>query len=515
MINLSMWGFEPADGFGAATTDFIGEDPAAEGTGGVPKDLTFGAHLAESLFGIVEEGDDEEAVPDLPAAFLVTQPMREQEMLAQKMLAQEVPAEKMPVQESLAQERPAPAVPAHEMLAQETLAQEMLADEIPVRPSEIGDGQEAVRAEGDVPAETPDVLLKAGLYKAMRTDAPASEAAPPEADRRATELPRPQRTDTEAHAAAVEVPPGPRGTSAKEAEAGVEPRPEEERAAEARRVEPRAEPAAFVPKRAPERRIEKGDPAPVAQMDAIQDRDVAPGRRIEATMPLKDGPSSPAMAPREAPSSESQERQSGEQQERRLPDQRAVEVPREPLVEFVRPSAEPHAPRVVAPEPAAQTLAEAAPRTVVLHTSAPMQPEVTGGEFEIASAPPETRGPLPRETSESIVQSLRMQYQRGGGDAVVHIKPEHLGPVSVSLRVENGSVSAVVNAENPAVAEWLKANEHLLRDGLAASGLHLERFAIKRDGQSPEDGRKGWRAPDDRARRRRALEPESTFEITV
>ena len=108
-----------------------------------------------------------------------------------------------------------------------------------------------------------------------------------------------------------------------------------------------------------------------------------------------------------------------------------------------------------------------------------------------------------------------MQYQLGGGDAVVHIKPEHLGPVSVSVRVENGVVSAVVNADNPAVAEWLKANEHILRDGLASSGLHLERFAVRRDGQPSDDRGRHWRPPVDQARRRRALQPESTFEISV
>jgi flagellar hook-length control protein FliK len=161
----------------------------------------------------------------------------------------------------------------------------------------------------------------------------------------------------------------------------------------------------------------------------------------------------------------------------------------------------------------AHVMTEAAPRVEPLFV--PGAVEGFDPVLEGASAPIETSGPLPRETSDSIIQSIRLQYLRGGGDAVVHIKPEHLGPVSVSLRVENGSVSAVVNAENPAVAEWLKANEHLLREGLASSGLHLERFAITRDGHPPEGDRKGWRAPEDRARRRRALEPESTFEITV
>jgi hypothetical protein len=123
------------------------------------------------------------------------------------------------------------------------------------------------------------------------------------------------------------------------------------------------------------------------------------------------------------------------------------------------------------------------------------------------------RAPVAPDTADSIVQSMRLQYQRGGGEAVVHIKPEHLGPVSVSLRVENGVVSAVVHAGSGEVAEWLKANEQVLRDGLASSGLHLERFAVRRDGHPPD--RRPWRPPEPPDRRRRGLQPESTFEITV
>ena len=135
--------------------------------------------------------------------------------------------------------------------------------------------------------------------------------------------------------------------------------------------------------------------------------------------------------------------------------------------------------------------------------------------YGVAAPVPAPASPLPAETASSIIQSIRMQYQAGGGDAIVHIKPEHLGPVSVSLRVENGVVSAVVTAENPAVAEWLKANEHMLRDGLSSSGLHLERFAVRRDGHPAEDEPKGYRQPEPKERRRRLLQPESTFEVTV
>ena len=114
------------------------------------------------------------------------------------------------------------------------------------------------------------------------------------------------------------------------------------------------------------------------------------------------------------------------------------------------------------------------------------------------------------------MQSLKLQVQRGGGDAVLHLEPEHLGPVAISLRVENGAVSAVFTAEHPAVAEWLQSNQQSLRDGLQASGLNLERFVVQRDGQSPSDRqRREWVESRRRDLRRRLPQTDSTFEISV
>ena len=118
------------------------------------------------------------------------------------------------------------------------------------------------------------------------------------------------------------------------------------------------------------------------------------------------------------------------------------------------------------------------------------------------------------DTSERIVHSLRMQFQRGGGDAIVHIKPEHLGPLTISLRVEQGTVSARVTADNAVVAEWLQANEHTLRDGLKSNGLQLDRLVITRD-QDPSSRTPYRESPDSQRQRRRFTDTHSTFELTA
>jgi flagellar hook-length control protein FliK len=159
------------------------------------------------------------------------------------------------------------------------------------------------------------------------------------------------------------------------------------------------------------------------------------------------------------------------------------------------------------------------PRAAVLvHGTAPVISQATlvapltpiAGEARAAIATPAP------DTADRIVQSLKLQVQRGGGDAIVHLQPEHLGPVAISLRVENGAVSAVITAEQPAVAEWLQSNQQSLRDGLQASGLHLERFVVQRDGQSPSDRqRREWADARRREFRRRSPQTDSTFEISV
>lgn len=115
--------------------------------------------------------------------------------------------------------------------------------------------------------------------------------------------------------------------------------------------------------------------------------------------------------------------------------------------------------------------------------------------FEVALGSPVTLAgpPVPTTTPESLppstgaqvsaqlIQSLRMQFRNGIGDAVLHLRPEHLGEVTVALRVEHGVVSASIQAEDPAVRHWLASQESALRDGLSQHGLDLGRLVVEPD----------------------------------
>ena len=156
----------------------------------------------------------------------------------------------------------------------------------------------------------------------------------------------------------------------------------------------------------------------------------------------------------------------------------------------------------------------------VTHTTVSAVPTMDGAR-QISVDAMSLAEPLPAPTADvpdpdtphRLVQSLRMQFLRGGGDAVVQLRPEHLGEVTVSLRVEQGSVAARITAADPVVAEWLQAHQGSLREGLQANGLTLERLTIDRDGRSPD--RRERREPPPRQRFRQPSEPQSTFELTI
>jgi flagellar hook-length control protein FliK len=112
-----------------------------------------------------------------------------------------------------------------------------------------------------------------------------------------------------------------------------------------------------------------------------------------------------------------------------------------------------------------------------------------------------------RDVAMQVVQSMRLQFRDGIGEAVLKLKPDHLGTVSISLRIENGAVSASVHAGVAEVRQWLESNQSMLRDSLAEQGLRLERFVVesdeKRHASSDESADRG------QSRRRRSPRPRA------
>lgn len=104
---------------------------------------------------------------------------------------------------------------------------------------------------------------------------------------------------------------------------------------------------------------------------------------------------------------------------------------------------------------------------------------------------------------DQVVKSLRVQWKQGLGEARIQLRPEHLGPVDVSIKVEGGAVTAVVRAESAQVQEWLLANQQSLRQQLEAAGLRLDDLVVSRDGERRQQHRQDS-MPEDARRRARA-----------
>jgi flagellar hook-length control protein FliK len=99
------------------------------------------------------------------------------------------------------------------------------------------------------------------------------------------------------------------------------------------------------------------------------------------------------------------------------------------------------------------------------------------------------------------------------GEARVQLDPHHLGAVSVALRVDNGVVSAVITAEQPAVRHWLETHESSLRGSLSEQGLQLDRLRVEPDGQQAGDRASTGQEPP--PRRRMLRKETATFELVA
>jgi flagellar hook-length control protein FliK len=122
-------------------------------------------------------------------------------------------------------------------------------------------------------------------------------------------------------------------------------------------------------------------------------------------------------------------------------------------------------------------------------------PFVAAGQAGLAGAPqgsgltPQAEAALPGQ----IVQAIRMQWQNGVGQATIKLDPAHLGELSVSLRVDQGTVSAQLHADTPEVRAWIQQHAHDLRGSLEQQGLRLGQMTVR---AVDPDGRRQQSAQD-------------------
>jgi flagellar hook-length control protein FliK len=127
---------------------------------------------------------------------------------------------------------------------------------------------------------------------------------------------------------------------------------------------------------------------------------------------------------------------------------------------------------------------------------------------------------LSSETSDQIIQAIRLQVTRGGGEAQIRLEPRQFGDLTVSVHVDQGQVVARLSADTAVVREWLQANEHMLRQSLADQHLTLTRLEVSEPSaesrqRAPRDGN-GQPSSDERpARRPRTPDTGETFDVVA
>ena len=117
---------------------------------------------------------------------------------------------------------------------------------------------------------------------------------------------------------------------------------------------------------------------------------------------------------------------------------------------------------------------------------------------------------------QAMVRTVRL-FTAGSGatEARLTLEPEHLGPVALTVRVEQGSVSAHFRAETPAAHRWIETHQQELRTGLREQGLEVKEVVVTTDPDARRERRQDAQ-PARPARSRRAPTADAPrFEVVV
>jgi flagellar hook-length control protein FliK len=122
------------------------------------------------------------------------------------------------------------------------------------------------------------------------------------------------------------------------------------------------------------------------------------------------------------------------------------------------------------------------------------------------------------EVPQQVIRAIRLQWHQGVGEARLRLHPQHLGEVTITLKVEAGHVAASLRTETAAAQQWIEAHQQDLRAALKEQGLTFTGFVVRRDRDEQSDGRQSEREGDAEPRRRPrplAGEEEPRFEVVV
>jgi flagellar hook-length control protein FliK len=124
-------------------------------------------------------------------------------------------------------------------------------------------------------------------------------------------------------------------------------------------------------------------------------------------------------------------------------------------------------------------------QNVVTTASAPIPVKA---EQSAEAARPAQDSPAPDNdpTFEQVVMGLRSKLDARSGKAEIRLEPPNLGPLHVSLQLNNGSLTAQFQSSSDVVRDLLKSNMEKLKSVLEGQGIAVDKLAVGTVESSPD-----------------------------
>ena len=99
-----------------------------------------------------------------------------------------------------------------------------------------------------------------------------------------------------------------------------------------------------------------------------------------------------------------------------------------------------------------------------------------------ANAATNTQQPLPTDDpaafTSQVARGLAAAVRQREGTLTLRISPDSLGPLKIEVRVQDGRVSARIDADSPQARQLLNSTHYGLRSALEAQGLIVDRITV-------------------------------------
>jgi flagellar hook-length control protein FliK len=127
------------------------------------------------------------------------------------------------------------------------------------------------------------------------------------------------------------------------------------------------------------------------------------------------------------------------------------------------------------------------------------------------------------DAAQQVIRSMRLQWNGSVGEAQLRLQPEHLGQVLVSVRVDQGAVSATLQADSASAQQWIQTHQQELRQALQEQGLRVTEFTVttnpddrqRQNASQQQDQPRDQQQSNTRSRGDRQPSNGRTFEILV